>query len=193
MSPGGTSVRYAGLDQRRRPADDGLIEARRRAVTDPGDQNLDVADADRRVPLAEWSQPDFPTFRLYADGTLVRERWTPAGQEVLKDSIIGATARVERAGARMLLRDTRQAFLVIQGPRVALTVEIDNYVNVAASVRRFAEQINRVAQTLGPGTPGASPDLSIAVQVRKLSELHDQGVLTDAEFAQAKTRLVGDA
>jgi hypothetical protein len=30
-------------------------------------------------------------------------------------------------------------------------------------------------------------------QIRQLGELHDQGVLTDAEFAQAKTRLVDDA
>jgi Short C-terminal domain len=162
-------------------------------VTETGDHNLEVAGAPRRVAVAEWSQPGFPTFRLYDDGTLVRELWTPAGQEVLKDSIVGATARVERTGARMLLRDTRRAFLVIQGPQVALSVRINNYVNVAASVRRFAEQINRVAQTLGPDTTGGHPDLSVAEQIRRLSELHAQGVLTDAEFAQAKTRLLGDA
>jgi hypothetical protein len=162
-------------------------------VTETGDHNLEAAGASRRVLAAEWSQPGFPTFRLYDDGTLVRARWTPAGQEVSTDSIIGARARVERTGARMLLRDTRQRFLVIQGPRVALSVKINNYVNVAASVRRFAEQINRVAQTLGSNTTGAYPDLSVAEQIRQLSELHNRGLLTDAEFARAKTRLVGDA
>jgi hypothetical protein len=162
-------------------------------VTDTGDHNLEVAGADRAVSVAEWSQPGFPTFRLFDDGTLVRERWTPAGREVLQDSIIGARARVERTGGRMLLRDTRRAFLVIQGPQVALSVKINNYVNVAASVGRFAEQINRVAQTLGPDAATGHPDLSVAEQIRQLSELHHRGVLTDAEFAQAKTRFVGDA
>jgi hypothetical protein len=171
---------------------DGLIQASPGAVTETGDHHLEVAGAGRRVAVAEWSQPGFPTFRLYDDGTLVREHLTPAGHEVLTNSITGATARVERTGARMLLRDTRRAFLVIQGPRVALSVRIKNYVNVAASVRRFAEQINRVAQTLAPDTTCAYPDLSVAKQIRQLTELHDQGVLTDAEFAQAKTRLVGD-
>jgi hypothetical protein len=130
---------------------DGLIEASPSAVTETGDHNLGLAGAGRRVTVAEWSQPGSPTFKLYDDGTLVRERWTPAGREVLKNSIIGATARVERTGARMLLRDTRQRFLVIQGPQLALSVKINNYVNVAASVQRFADQINRVAQTPGRG------------------------------------------
>jgi len=163
------------------------------AVNETGDSNLEAGGAGQRVAVAEWSQPGFPTFKLYDEGTLVRERWTPAGHEVLKDSIIGATARVQRTGARMLLRDTRQAFLVIQGPRVALSVRINNYMNVAASVRRFAEQINRVAQTPGRCATGAYPDLSVAEQLRQLGELHDRGVLTDAEFAKAKTRFVGDA
>jgi hypothetical protein len=162
-------------------------------VTETGDHNLEPAGAGRRAPVAQWSQPGVPTFRLYDDGTLARERRTPAGEEVSEDSIIGATARVERTGARMLLRDTRRAFLVIQGPHVSLSLEINNYVNVAASVRRFAEQINRLAQTLGADTTGSHPDRSLAEQIRRLGELHEQGVLTDAEFAQAKTRLVGDA
>ena len=73
---------------------DGLIQASREAVTETGDQNLEVTGPGRGVPVAEWSQPG-STFWLYDDGTLVCERWTPAGREVLKDSIIGATARVE--------------------------------------------------------------------------------------------------
>jgi hypothetical protein len=93
----------------------------------------------------------------------------------------------------MLLRDTRRAFLVIQGPQVALSVEINNYVNVAASVRRFATQINRLAQTLEQDTTGADCELSVAEQIRQLSELRNRGILTDAEFAQAKTRLLEDA
>jgi hypothetical protein len=168
----------------------GLLDVSRQAVTDTGDQNLEVAGAGRISSVAEWSQPGFPAFRLYDDGTLVRERWTSAGQEVLQDSVIGATARVERTGGRMLLRDTRRAFLVIQGPQVALSIKINNYVNVAASVARFAQQINRVAQSLGPGT--AYPAPSAAEQIRQLGQLHDRGILTDAEFAQAKTRLLDD-
>ena len=181
-----------GHDRHAADPSDGLIQASREAVTETGDQNLEVTGPGRGVPVAEWSQPG-STFWLYDDGTLVCERWTPAGREVLKDSIIGATARVKRIGARMLLRDTRRAFLMIQGPQVALSVQINNYVNVAASVQRFAEQINRVAQTPGWDTTGAHPDVSVAEQIRQLSELHDQGVLTNAEFTKAKTRLVGDA
>jgi hypothetical protein len=111
---------------------------------------------DRRGPaVAKWSQPGLGTYRVYPDGTIERECWTPAGREVSAESIIGATARVERSGARMLFRDTRQAFLTIQGPRVTISVRINNYMNMAASVQRFATQVNELANQLA--VPGRKP------------------------------------
>jgi hypothetical protein len=52
------------------------------------------------------------------------------------------------------------------------------------------------AATAGSGASpgagsGAGPGSSVADELEKLSSLHDQGALTDAEFAAAKARLLG--
>jgi Short C-terminal domain len=44
----------------------------------------------------------------------------------------------------------------------------------------------------GPAAPAAPPPASVADEIRKLAELRDAGVLTDAEFAAQKSRLLGN-
>ncbi len=103
-----------------------------------------------------------------------------------------ATARVERSGGRMLLRDTRRAFLSIQGPNVAISVRINNYVNVAAAVRRFAEQVNELAQQLGPAPTPTGAAVPIPTQIAQLAQLRDTGVLTNEEFEKKKRQLLDE-
>lgn len=144
----------------------------------------------RGPAVASWSQPGLGTYSLYADGTIERECFTPSGREVVSGSVAGATARVARRGGRMLFRDTRQWFLTIKGPRVAVVVRIENYVNVAASVRRFAEAVNELASRL-PAAPSEQGSVEpTPEQLRRLAELHDSGVLTDEEFEAKKAQLL---
>jgi hypothetical protein len=42
-----------------------------------------------------------------------------------------------------------------------------------------------------PPAPSAAADVGLGDQLTKLAELHQQGVLSDAEFATAKQRLLG--
>ena len=41
--------------------------------------------------------------------------------------------------------------------------------------------------------PGAAPPSGMAAQLRELADLHSQGVLTDAEFSEAKKSVLGGA
>jgi hypothetical protein len=72
------------------------------------------------------------------------------------------------------------------------------------SARRQQEQDGQAyeegQQTAPPGNaqpqaaaPGAAPEMSADVTARlgELGKLHEQGVLTDEEFAQAKGKLLG--
>ena len=67
----------------------------------------------------------------------------------------------------------------------------------AQSQDREAEQEARLQQLEGeqqaPAAPAAAGGLApdAIEQLRQLGELHDQGVLTDEEFAQQKARLLG--
>jgi hypothetical protein len=54
--------------------------------------------------------------KVYADGTLVSKHGN--------GSIIGATARVDKSGSKRLVRDTRQTYLIIEGPHVGIAVHI---------------------------------------------------------------------
>ena len=150
----------------------------------------DVPEAARGAEIATWSQTGLGTYRLYEDGTIELERWTAAGHEVCTESVRGAAARVEESGARMLLRDTRQAFLTIEGPYVAISVRIDNYYNVAASVQRFAADVNELAQRLGPPPSAGAHAPSVTDQLGELAQLRESGVLTDAEFEAMKAQLL---
>ena len=52
-----------------------------------------------------------------------------------------------------------------------------------------AEQAAPAPQAAPPAGGGMSPQ--VMDQLKQLGELHDQGVLTDEEFAQQKQRLLG--
>jgi hypothetical protein len=158
-------------------------------VTDAPDDHGRAGEARRGAVVAEWSQAGLGTYRVYEDGAIELEYWTAGGKSVSTESIVGATARVERLGSRKLFRDNRRAFLTIEGPKVAISAEIDNYVNVAASVQRFTAEVNELAHRLAP-TSTASGDVSVPDQIAELAELRDQGVLTNEEFEAKKAELL---
>jgi Short C-terminal domain len=145
---------------------------------------------ERGPAVASWSQPGLGTYSLYEDGTIECACFTPSGRVLVSESVAGASARVGRRGGRMLFRDTRQWFLTIEGPHVAIAVGIENYVNVAASVRRFADQVNEVAGRLPAGAAQERAAEATPEQLRRLAELHDEGVLTDGEFEAKKAQLL---
>jgi hypothetical protein len=147
----------------------------------------EATESQRGEPLATFSQPGQEAYRVYRDGTLERERFTPTGSVLCTESIAGASARVQRFGSRKLFRDNRQAFLTIEGPQVAISTRIANYANVAAAAQRFAQQINELAHGLAPL---AAVQASVPDQLRELAQLREQGVLTDEEFEAKKAQLL---
>jgi hypothetical protein len=160
-------------------------------VSEPNDSDSQATQDRRGPPVAEWSPGLGSTYRVYADGTLQRATEGTGGEAVIDDSIVGATARVERFGGRMFLRDTRRVFLTIRGPRVNVSVEIDRYVGVGAA-QGFAAQVNQIAQELASRAPAPASG-SITDQIRRLAELRDSGVLTAEEFERAKKRVLAEA
>lgn len=144
----------------------------------------------RGPAVASFTQPGLGTYSLYEDGTIERECFTPGGRVLVSESVAGATASVAQRGGRMLFRDTRQWFLTIEGPKVAIEVGIENYVNTAAAVRRFAERVNELAGRLPAGATEEAAAEEIPDQLRRLAELRDSGVLTDEEFEAKKAQLL---
>jgi len=60
------------------------------------------------------------------------------------------------------------------------------------SVERVAKAIReRMAAAHEQGQPGAGAGVSAADEIRKLAELHAEGILTDEEFAAKKQQLLG--
>lgn len=58
----------------------------------------------------------------------------------------------------------------------------------AADAQAYEQQQQYAAP---PPAPTAPPESDLGEQLAKLGELHGQGVLSDAEFAAAKQRLLG--
>jgi hypothetical protein len=113
-------------------------------------------------------------------------------------SVIGATARVEQSGSERIFRDTRQAFITIEGPHVSISQGLGSKSRIhVQAARQFAAKVNRLSQQLAakeaPSQPasGRQGQESIPDQIRKLAELHDQGILTDSEFEAKKVELLG--
>ena len=60
------------------------------------------------------------------------------------------------------------------------------------SAREMIDELKRMIANYGrPRQNGQSESLDLASEIAKLSELHGKGILSDAEFAQAKSKLLG--
>ncbi len=73
-------------------------------------------------------------------------------------SIIGTTARIDQTGKKGLFRDTRETFLKIEGPQVAISVKLaSNDDAVVSEARKFAARINQLCQQLTPPVVARQP------------------------------------
>lgn len=151
----------------------------------------DAANRDREVQrgaeVAKFS-PGFTAIRVYQDGT-IESKMHGSG------SIRGATARVDQSGSKRIFRDTRQAYLTIEGPEVGISVKLgSNSGLVVSAARKFAATVNKLAQQHSPATdpaPAPAPaEVSIPDQIGKLAELRDKGALTEDEFEAKKAELL---
>lgn len=80
--------------------------------------------------------------------------------------------------------DERTLYLSVSGPGLGIAVELP--ADRVASARAFAARL----QSLGAKGEAISASPDIPEQIRKLSELREAGVLTDAEFAAKKADLL---
>ena len=87
---------------------------------------------------------------------------------------------------------THRAGLSYTAVRVATAGDVTEF----RVSKRQAEDVKAIllrlmSQPASPASPGNFPAASLADELRKLGELRDSGVLTEAEFAEQKSRLLG--
>lgn len=131
--------------------------------------------------------PGMIPIKLYADGYIAWSWGNVTG------SIIGATARVDQSGSERIFRDTRQAYLMIEGPEVSIAAKLtsEGRMNVGLA-RQFAAKVNQLSQQLTPAAQSvtAAPAASKFDQLEQLGKLRDSGVLTEEEFQAQKASLL---
>ena len=108
----------------------------------------------------------------------------------------GAVARVETSA---LTGRRRLTHLHVEHP-LGPVIRLEVWKREADEARRIAEVLNAAAQALADAGAGSdAPPERVEVirnrresveQLARLAELHAQGALTDAEFAEAKARII---
>jgi hypothetical protein len=106
--------------------------------------------------------------------------------------LLGPIGLFTMGNARERALDTRELFVLVEGPAWAVSVQVDP--NAAAWVRDFAAKVNvaarqHAAATAPPAPAAAAAD--VAGQLANLADLHQAGALTGEEFAAAKAQLLG--
>ncbi len=92
--------------------------------------------------------------------------------------------------------DTRELYLLVEGPNWAYTVPFAPDAGLA--LREFALQINLIAKQhwdrADPSAkePSPAPSNDSVAKLRELGKLKDEGILTEDEFAAAKAKLLAD-
>ena len=148
-----------------------------------------AAAAPPRILVAKFA-PGIMSIKLYSNGD-IEYSW---GNQ--KGSVIGATARVDQSGSERIFRDTRQAFITIEGPHVSISQKLGSEGKFTVqAARQFCAKVNQVSQQLTAkqqAAPQPQPPATadIPEQIRELGELRDQGLLTDQEFASKKAELL---
>jgi ribosomal protein L7/L12 len=137
--------------------------------------------------------PGLRSIKLYEEGRIEYQGRT--------ESIVGATARVDSSGSKRVFRDTREVFLMIEGPRVSIAAPLTNKGHTTqTSARKFAAEVNKLAMRLGEAnaaqasaaTPTPSQESDVLDRLERLGKLRDSGVLTEEEFQAQKSALLSD-
>jgi Short C-terminal domain len=173
----------AEADAAKQGTDAGSLRSRLKEAQDAANQKRAATMVQQGGSEVAKFQVGFTTIRIFENGTIK--------SRLGSGSIIGATARVDQAGSQRIFRDTRQAFLTIEGPQIAISGAISASHQVT-SARKFAAKVNMLARQLEPPTTStpATGELSIPDQIGKLAELRDKGVLTEGEFEAKKADLL---
>ncbi|MCB0914976.1 MAG: SHOCT domain-containing protein [Actinobacteria bacterium] len=84
---------------------------------------------------------------------------------------------------------------VVAGTATAVSGRVANrqankFASQQAAQQQAAQQQYAQQQPAAPQQPAAVPD-EATVQLQNLANLHSQGILTDAEFAAAKAKILG--
>jgi hypothetical protein len=144
---------------------------------------------DARGPVIAKFAPGFTSIKLYANGDIISSRHGSG-------SAIGATATVDQSGSKRLVRDTRQSYLTIEGPKVSMAAQLGSNSGITVkSARKFAAEVNRFSQSHAPtaevhkATENHTSDDRI-VRLERLVKLRDSGALTDEEFAAEKAKIL---
>ncbi len=142
-------------------------------------------------PIATFA-PSFRSIKLFADGRIVYHDQV--------GSIVGASARVDASGSKRVFRDTREVFLMIEGPRVSIAAPLGSKGHLLQTqARKFAAKVNELAMRLGessaaptmPPTQGATSNADAVLdRLERLGKLRDSGVLTEDEFQAQKSALL---
>ena len=177
------------------PNDDPELEARRTArMYARKEQAAKVAAIAAERKLVAKFAPGLISIKLYANGDIEYSWGNQTG------NVTGATARVDQSGSERIFRDTRQAYITIEGPYVSISQKLASEGKMTVqSARQFCARVNQLSQQLAtkqqPTQPAAhqpppAGQVDIPDQIRKLSQLKDQGILTDEEFSTKKAELL---
>lgn len=194
--------REQGIDPSSVEFDEGKASMSERLQAKSGSMKAAQAGASRGRTLATFS-----VFELYQD-RIVKVRGEDSGSH----SLTGVSARVETAeelqrrvtATRMLAtglfafalkkKTGGTSYLTIEGSGFAWVEDVDrkkkdDAVKFAAKVRGAVSGVE-AAMPPSPSSAQASPSVDVTDQLRKLSELHSEGILTDEEFAAKKADLL---
>jgi len=152
-----------------------------------------LAKTETSAALVAKFAPRFRSIKLYEDGRIEYEGQT--------GSIVGATARVDSSGSKRVFRDTREVFLLIEGPRVSIAAPLSSKGHSSQTLaQKFAAKVNQLAMSLGEAKAGqpsfattsGSEQPDVVDRLERLGKLRDSGVLTEEEFQAQKSALLSN-
>ena len=145
-----------------------------------GDQRL--KDIDQPEPLHELHIDNVPVSSTAEPVSSPPASPPPASS--LPDSVIPDWALASMPG---WVRNVAAQLTPVAG-RASKLIEERVMAEIQASLREDADPKPRKRKELPPGTPPAGP--SVADEIAKLKGLHDDGVLTDEQYAKALDRVI---
>jgi hypothetical protein len=93
-------------------------------------------------------------------------------------------------GPKDHITDTRELYVLVEGSDWAWSETATPALEDGYTARRFAQLVNVVARLSGQGTALSHDQPDYIAELRALGELRDEGVLTEAEFADRKAHIL---
>jgi hypothetical protein len=124
-------------------------------------------------------------------GNVTATRGRNLGNKAFGTALLGPIGLFGIGNAKTTVQDTRETFLMIEGPDWQLSLKYGP--DLGIFVRAFAQAVNLAARVIAPA---ASPGSAATSQddpldrIKKLGELRDSGFLTEDEFEEQKRKLL---